>query len=75
MSVNPIASGIQAFLAAQQRLNVSAQEIATASLKQGPGGIIEPLIDLRIAETQAKAAAKVIETENQLIGSLLDIKV
>ena len=75
MTVNPITSGIQAFLAAQQRLNASAEKIATATITEGPASVIEPLIDLNIAEQQAKAAAKVIETENNIIGSLLDIKV
>jgi len=75
MTVNPITSGIQAFMAAQQRLNVSAEKIASASLSEGVGAVIEPLIDLNIAEQQAKAAARIIETENSTIGALLDIKV
>ena len=74
MTINSVTSGIQAFLAAQQRLNVSAEKIATAPYQNGPASIVEPLIDLRIAETQAKAAGKVIETENVTIGALLDIK-
>ncbi|MBT8448273.1 MAG: hypothetical protein KJO69_01200 [Gammaproteobacteria bacterium] len=75
MTVSPIASGIQAFMAAQQKLNVSAEKIAGATLSEGAGAVVEPLIDLRIAEQQAKAAARVIETENATIGSLLDIEV
>ena len=75
MAVNSVSSGIQAFMAAQRRLNVSAEKIALAPLQGAPVNIVEPLIDLKVAEIQAKAAAKVIETENTTIGALFDIKV
>lgn len=75
MAITAVASGIQTFLQAQQRLSDSAQRIASASVsEQGPQALVEPLIDLRVAEQQAKAAAKIIETEQQTIGTLLDIK-
>ena len=37
--------------------------------------IVEPLIDLRVAEQQALAGAKIIEVEQNTIGALLDISV
>lgn len=75
MSINPTTAGIQAFLAAQQRLNVSATKIAEASIQNNVASITEPLLDLTLAEQQAKAAARVIETENDTLGALLNIKV
>jgi len=33
---------------------------------------VEPLIDLRVAEQQALASVKIIETEQRILGALLD---
>ena len=76
MAISPVASGIQTFLQAQQRIADSASRIATASVSEaGPQSLVEPLIDLRVAEQQALAGAKIIEVEQRTIGSLLDISV
>lgn len=75
MTISVVNSGIQSFLQAQQRLSTSAQQIASASVfEDGPQSLIEPLVDLRVAEQQAQASAKIIEVEGKIIGSLLDIK-
>lgn len=37
--------------------------------------VTESLINLRLAETQAQASAKVIETADNMLGSLIDTKV
>ncbi|MCG7533043.1 hypothetical protein MHM98_17065 [Psychrobium sp. MM17-31] len=37
--------------------------------------ITESLINLRLAENQAQASAKVIETADNMLGSLIDTKV
>lgn len=74
MTISVVNSGIQSFLQAQQRLATSAEEIASASVaKSGPQSLVEPLIDLRVAEQQALASAKIIETEQTIIGALLDV--
>ena len=76
MAISPVASGIQTFLQAQQRIADSAQRIATASVSEaGPQSLVEPLIDLRVAEQQALAGARIIEVERDTIGTLLDISV
>jgi hypothetical protein len=76
MAITPLASGIQTFLQAQQRVADSASRIASASISEaGPQSLVEPLIDLRVAEQQAQAGAKIIEVEQNMIGSLLDITV
>lgn len=75
MTISAVNSGIQSFLQAQQRLANSAEQIASASVfEDGPQSLIEPLVDLRVAEQQALASAKIIEVESNIIGSLLDIK-
>ena len=43
-------------------------QVAPANLND----ITSAIVDLNVAEQQAGAAAKVIETENQVIGTLLD---
>jgi hypothetical protein len=76
MAITPLASGIQTFLQSQQRVADSASRIASASISEaGPQSLVEPLIDLRVAEQQAQAGAKIIEVEQNMIGSLLDITV
>ena len=63
-------TGFQAFQTAQLRLNEAADKIArNESLESQTEGIIE----LKQAELQAQAAAKVIQTENDVAGSILDI--
>ena len=76
MTISAVNSGIQSFLQAQQRLASSAEQIASASVSEdGSISLVAPLIDLRVAEQQAQASARVIETEQNLIGTLLDIEV
>jgi hypothetical protein len=66
-------SGIQAFLTASERVQESATQIAN-SIKDGSiSDLINPIVDLKIAEQQAGAAAKIIAAENNQIGTLLDL--
>ena len=63
-------TGFQAFQTAQLRLNEAADKIArNESLESQTEGLIE----LKQAELQAQAAAKVIQTENDVAESILDI--
>lgn len=68
-------TGIQRGL---QQANHAAGKLASAANATGMIEIKEvssSLVDLTIAKHQVQASAKVIQTENQLRGSLLDIKV
>ncbi len=73
-------SGVKGFQQATERANQAAQEIASQSVsdasKEGINqkDLVESLVDLKVAEHDAKANAKVIETAGELIGSLLDVK-
>lgn len=64
-------------------LRENAAEIASADRynRVGPGqgtdpvrDIAEPLVESRQNARQVEASAKVLEAENQAIGSLLDVK-
>jgi len=69
-------SGFQAFQNAQQRVTSAADRIAKNGTSENSSlnDLAGAVVDLKQGELQARAAAKVIETENKTIGSLLDIK-
>ncbi len=65
-------TGFQAFQNAQLRVNQAADKIAKNESLESQ---TEAVIELKQAELQAQAAAKVIQAENDVAGSLLDITV
>jgi len=82
MQVNSaLNTGLQGFQEAQSRLSQAAQEIASQSVKDSTEDSIDTndltssLVDLKVAEIDAKANAKVIQTASDVLGTLLDIKV
>ncbi len=83
-------SGVAGFNQATERAAESAREInqqqvtpaqpneevaETEIPAQQNTPVTESLINLRLAETQAQASAKVIETADNMLGSLIDTKV
>jgi len=75
MDTSSVASGIQTFLGASQRVQESANTIARNSVNGSPADMVEPLVDLKVAEQQAGAAARIIEVESAQVGTLLDLLV
>ncbi len=73
MSTSPITTGIQAFSNALNRAHDSANKIAQSSISGSSADLVAPLIDLKVAEQQATAAATVIQAENAQVGTLFDI--
>ncbi len=73
MEMSPIASGVQAYLGATQRIQESANEIANSSVNGTTADLVEPLIELKVAEQQAVAATKIIEVAKSQVGTLLDV--
>ncbi len=73
MTINPIASGVKIFTDATQRIQTSATEIAQSSINGKGADLVEPLIELKVAEQQAVAATKIIETKINQVGTLLDV--
>jgi hypothetical protein len=65
-------TGIQRGMDGLQR---SAGEIANAAHANGSGtGIAEPLVAQIQHASQVEASVRVLETENRMLGSLLDVK-
>ncbi|MGM0677371.1 hypothetical protein [Ectothiorhodospira marina] len=69
-----VLSGIQAGM---QGLRGNAVEIASAATLGGQStrGIEQPLVEQRVNANQVEASAKVLQTENQMLGTLIDMKV
>ncbi len=76
--------GLKGFQDAQSRVNEAAHQIASQSVIDSSASsssssvnqndLTTSLIDLKVAELDAKANVKVIQTASDLIGSLLDIR-
>ena len=58
-------------------LQTNASEIASKSTMEGENTkpLVESLVDLKANVQQVKASAKVLQVSDEMIGTLLDIKV
>ena len=78
MNINGFNSGVQGVQRATELAADASQRIARAGVAESPEAqaedLVKPVIDLKRAEAQAAASARVIETENKTLGSLLDIR-
>jgi len=81
MSIDSLNIGVQGFQDAQLRAQEAAQSIASQSVKDASvesidqRGLASSLVDLKSAEIDARANAKVIQTASDVLGTLIDIKV
>jgi len=73
MAITPVASGIQTFLSANQRIQESASEIAQSSVNGVDADLVEPLKTNTHSVKRAVAATKIIEVEKSQVGTLLDV--
>ena len=70
-------------IASADLFNQSASDIAregqtTSPInvnQQQPTNLTESIVDLRVAEVQARASAEVIQTADEVLGTLLDVRV
>ncbi len=71
-------TGVQGFQRAVAGVERSAQQIAGVAAEQNiteeGGDLIAPLVEMKLYELNAKASAKVVETGDKVLGTLLDIK-
>lgn len=78
MSVSPASSGLNAIQQGYRLLNQAGFQLAHNTLPPAPNepdaGIEQPVVDLKRAEAQVSAGAKLIQAEDRLLGRLLDIK-
>lgn len=68
-------SGLNGINTGLQKLNRNASDIASADVIQSGTDVTHPLVDMISNKQQVQASAKVIETSNAMLGSILDIKV
>lgn len=77
MEINPASStAVQTLLRSNEGVRQNAAEIASADPLNGtaPRSIAEPLVENIQYELQAGAAVEVIQTEDRMLGSLLDVR-
>lgn len=84
MNINSLSSATSLITNAQQKAATAAQTIASLPVqKQEVGGgepfnsadLFKPVLSLKEAELEAKAGVKVVQAQEQMLGSILDIKV
>jgi len=74
MEINSsLSSGLQVFQQARRRIAESSSTIANSVIDGSPEDLAPALIDLKVAEQQAAAGAKIIEVESKQVGTLLDL--
>ncbi|WKE65874.1 flagellar biosynthesis protein FlgE [Gallaecimonas kandeliae] len=65
-STSAIQSGINLQLTAQQRASDAAYTLARGNVD------VEPLMQLEVAKQESGAAAKVIKTADEMLGTIID---
>lgn len=69
-------SGVQGFQRAEQIADKASSQIAMLNTPSGDKvQLPEELVNLKSAEVQAGASAKVIQTASDMMGTLIDIRV
>ena len=72
-----LSAGLGAFQAGQQRLEQAGGSIAAATLpavqpSQAVAEVTEQLVQLKVAEHEAAAGAKMIRTADEVLGTLIN---
>ena len=66
-------SGVQGFQRAEQ---IASNQIARLNTPSGDQvQVTDELVNLKVAEQQAGASAKVVQTASDMMGTLIDIRV
>ncbi|MEN9583392.1 MULTISPECIES: hypothetical protein [Aeromonas] len=69
-------SGVQGFQRAEQIADQASSQIARLNTPSGDQvQLPDELVNLKVAEIQAGASAKVIQTASDVMGTLIDIRV
>ena len=79
MEINSLASGVAVLQNAQQIAQDSASQIANittqGTTQSSTSDLTKPIVELKVAEQQAQAGAKIIEVEGKTVGTILDLLV
>lgn len=73
MAESIVGIGLKGVLGGLERAAKAASEASQALSPNGSGDLVTPLVDLKQAELQTKASAKIIKTGDELTQSVLDI--
>lgn len=74
MATSPVSqTGFQGLREGLFRVQEAATRIVQSSGSGDIDALTEALVDLKSAELQAKASAKVIESANETVGTLIDV--
>ena len=69
-------TGVQGYQRAEQLADRASSQIARLNTPAGERvELPEELVNLKVAEQQAGASAKVIQTASDMMGTLIDIRV
>ncbi|MDT8438977.1 MAG: hypothetical protein RQ729_08230 [Wenzhouxiangellaceae bacterium] len=71
--INTLSVGAQGIQSGMQRLDAAAQRIAADPQSANPSSLATPMVEQKLATQQVQASAEVIQTADEMIGSLLDI--
>lgn len=80
---NALSAGLAGIQQGQQKVTQAAQEVASANTERPvqpnqaaqQTDLAKSLLDEKQGQRQVEASAKVVEASDQMIGSLVDIKV
>ena len=76
---NTLGIGIQGIQDGIQGMDSAARRIARGGVDgpqgtaNGSGGLLEPMVDLKLYERSVEASAQVVKTADETLGTLLDI--
>ncbi len=76
---NTLGIGIQGIQDGIQGMDNAARRIARGGVDgpqgtaNGSGGLLEPIVDLKLYERSVEASAQVVKTADETLGTLLDI--
>jgi len=73
--LNALSIGVQGIQAGMQRLDTAAQRVAAGStgVPGEPGDLATQLVEQKLASQQVSSSVEIIETADDMIGSLLNI--
>lgn len=84
MQVNSLtSSATSTIINAQQKADTAAQTIANLSVQSsevggskniGSGDLFKPIVSLKEAEQETYAGVKLLKTQKNMVGSLLDVR-
>lgn len=78
MNITAMSSGLSGLRTAMRDMQKTAFDVASQNGEERPEALMDvtqSMVELKQSEIQAKVSAKVIETENQVMQSVIDIKV